>query len=567
MNRTRTLTFSPRLVALLLGLVLLSMATALYAQTYKPLYTYPETDENDTGIVPAGLISQGRDGLLYSTDAYNGANNAGTVFKMTTAGQPTTVYTFCPVAGCKDGAYPMGGVTLGADGNLYGTTQAGGTSAAGTVFKVTPGGTLMTLHPFANGSDDSVPIYPVFQAQDGNSYGVSIGQYNTQYGAFYKITPSGVFTVPFDFDFTDGDYPNLPTQGSDGNFYGTTIYGGPATCSGYGANCGVVYKLAPTGKQTVLWHFGGYTNKDGAEPVGVLVQGNDGNFYGTTYYGGSSVNCFLGCGTVFKITATGTLTILYNFTGDPDGAYPDAGLTLGTDGNFYGTTSVGGKLNYGTIFQITPAGTQTILYNLCSVTGCTDGINPRTPLVQHTNGQFYGNTSGNSLCCGVFYSLDMGLKPFSRLVNWSGKIATTVELLGQGFSGTTKVSFNGTPGTFTVVSDTYLTASVPTGATTGFITVTTPGGALKSNRKFLVTPADITFSPPSGPVGTQVTINGQSLTQTLGVGFGDHVPASFTVISDTQVTATVPTGAKTGPVGVETQGGIAISSGQFTVTQ
>lgn len=547
-------------------LMVAASTIAIHAQTYTPLYTYPQTNRGNTGILPAGMFAQGRDGALYTTDAYNGTSNAGTVFKMLTAGQPTTVYSFCPQTGCKDGQYPLGGVALGFDGNLYGTTQGGGANAAGTVFKVTSTGTLTKLHDFANGSDDSVPVFPTVQGQDGNSYGVSVGQYVGQYGAFYKITSAGAFSSPFDFDFTHGADPNLPTQGTDGNFYGTTILGGTPACTGYQSGCGVVYQLTAAGKETVLWNFKGFFSQDGALPEGALVQGNDGNFYGVTREGGNSSRCGGGCGAVFKITPAGVLTILYNFTGAPDGAYPDTGLTLGTDGNFYGVTSVGGKFNDGALFEVTPAGVETIVYNFCSVAGCADGFNPETPMVQHTNGKFYGNTTGNSLGGGVFFSLDMGLKPFAGLVIWSGKVGRTVEIIGQGFTGTTKVSFNGTPATFSVAADTFLTASVPTGATTGFVTVTTPGGVLKSNRKFLVTPQVLTFSPPSGPVGTVVTITGNSFTQTQGVGFGDYIPASFTVNSDSSVTATVPVGAKTGPVGVKTPGGIGISSGTFTVT-
>ena len=364
---------------------------------------------------------------------------------------------------------------------------------------MTPGGTLTQLWSFVNKNDDSVPIFPTLQGQDGNSYGVSVGQYVGQYGAFYKITPSDTFTSPFDFNFNGGSYPNLPTQGTDGNFYGTTILGGQPGCSGYQSGCGVVYKLTAAGAETVLWNFKGFFSNDGALPEGVLVQANDGNFYGATREGGNSARCSGGCGSVFKITPSGVLTILHNFTGDPDGAYPDTGLTLGTDGNFYGVTSVGGAFNDGAIYQVTPAGTETIIYSFCSVRGCTDGFNAETPLVQHTNGKFYGSTSGNSLGGGVFYSLDMGLKPFVGLLNWTGKVGKTVEIIGQGFTGTSKVSFNGTSSTsFTVVSDTYMTASVPTGATTGFVTVTTPGGSLQSNRRFLGMPAVLRFSTPIG---------------------------------------------------------------------
>ena len=540
-------------------------ALAANAQTYTPLYTYPQTNRNDTGILPPDAMSQGQDGTLYATDAYNGANKLGSVFKMTTAGQPTTVYSFCPQTGCLDGTDPQGGVALGFDGNLYGTTQGGGKNAAGTVFKVTPTGTLTKLWSFANGTDDSAPIFPLLQAQDGNLYGVSLAQYNGQFGAFYKVSSSGVFSVLHDFTFRDGSNPNLPTWSTDGNLYGTGLLGGSPACTGYQYGCGVIYKFTPGGKQTVLWNFKGFYGNDGALPEGALVQGYDGNFYGATREGGTSANCGGGCGAVFKITPAGALTILHNFTGHPDGAYPDTGLTLGTDGNFYGVTSVGGKFNAGALFKITPAGTETILHDFCAVSGCTDGFNPETPLVQHTNGKFYGNTTGNSLGGGVFYSLDVGLKPFAGLVTWTGKVGKTVEILGQGFNGATRVSFNGVAATFHIVSDTYMTATVPAGALTGSVSVKTLIATLTSNRQYLVIPQITSFNPASGAVGSSVTITGVSLTQATKVIIGGKV-ATFTIISDTQVKATVPASAKTGQViSITTPGGTANSSGKFAV--
>jgi len=203
-----------------------------------------------------------------------------------------------------------------------------------------------------------------------------------------------------------------------------------------------------------------------------------------------------------------------------------------------------------------------------------EGAEANGGLVQATNGNLYGTTviGGNLPCspnngCGVVYSLDVGLGSSVALVRDSGKVGGTGGILGQGFTGTTSVSLNGTPANFTVVSDTFIKATVPAGGTTGPVTVTTPSGTLTSNKVFRVTPQLLSFDPPSGPVGTQVTITGVSLTQTEGVGFGNRVPAQFTVNSDTQVTATVPSGAKTGKVGIETKGGIAISSGTFTITQ
>jgi uncharacterized repeat protein (TIGR03803 family) len=537
--------------------VALLFAVAAGAQTYTKLYTYPIGAGAYSGIGFPQLMSQGRDGDLYSTIQNDGTKNVGTVYKMTTAGAPTTVYNFCSLTSCADGGYPWGGVTLGFDGNFFGTTQGYGTHGAGTVFKVTPTGTLTTLWNFANSTDDSAPTYTTVQGQDGNMYGVSEEQYVGQNGAFFKVSAAGVFKVLKDFAYTNGASPNLPIQGTDGNFYGTAQGGGDPTCK-----CGVVYKVTATGAITVLHTFKGYPT-DGNRPLGILVQGIDGSFYGTTYHGGTTNNN----GTVFKISPTGAYTLLYSFNygnGNFDAQLPLAGLTLGTDGNFYGTTGSGGTKNAGAIFKITPAGSESVLYSFCSVT-CTDGFGPATPLVLHTDGKFYGNTNGNSLGGSVFYSFDVGFKPLVDLVTWSAKVGKTVEILGQGFTGTTKVSFNGVSAPFTNVTDTYMTATVPAGALTGTVTVTTFTSTMKSNRAFLVTPQITSFTPTSGIVGTPVTITGVSLTQATKVTIGGKA-ATFTVNSDTKVTATVPAGAKTGmKITITTTGGIANSPLAFAV--
>jgi uncharacterized repeat protein (TIGR03803 family) len=536
---------------------LASTAVIATAQTYTPLYTYPTGSGAYSGIIAPSLLSQGQDGNLYSTIQNNGTLNVGSVYKISTSGTYSLVYSFCAEGGhcLSTGAYPAGGVTLGFDGSLWGTTVGGGTNNAGTVFKVTPAGTLTSVYSFANGNDDSVPVYPVFQGQDGNMYGVSVGQYNGQYGSFFKVTTKGVLT-PHPFNYTNGANPNLPTRGIDGNFYGTAQYGGDATCK-----CGVVYKATAAGKITVLHKFTGYPN-DGYRPYGVLVQGYDGNFYGITYQGGTSNE-----GTVFKISPSGSYTVLHSFLYSApayDGASPVGGLTLGTDGNLYGNTSAGGTKNAGTIYKITTAGVETKLYDFCG-SNCVNGYYPNTPMVLHTDGKFYGNTSGNSLGGAVYYSLDVGLKPFVKLVTWTAKNGATAEFLGQGFTGTTGVSFNGVAAKFNNVSDTYMTATVPAGALTGPVTVTTFTGSLTSDRSFLVVPQIKSFSPPSGVVGTAVTITGVSLTQATTVNIGGKT-ASFTVNSDTQVTAAVPAGAKTGkPIIITTPGGIATSTAKFAV--
>ena len=241
-----------------------------------------------------------------------------------------------------------------------------------------------------------------------------------------------------------------------------------------------------------------------------------------------------------------------------------AGLTLGTDGNFYGVGDTAELRMPARFSKLLPAGAESVLYSFCSVT-CNDGFGPATPLVLHTDGKFYGNTNGNSLGGSVFYSFDMGFKPLVDLVTWSAKVGKTVEILGQGFTGTTKVSFNGVSAPFSNVSDTYMTATVPAGALTGTVTVTTFTSTMKSNRAFLVTPQITSFTPTSGIVGTSVTITGVSLTQATKVTIGGKA-ATFTVNSDTKVTAPVPAGAKTGAkITITTPGGIASSPLAFAV--
>jgi uncharacterized repeat protein (TIGR03803 family) len=313
----------------------------------------------------------------------------------------------------------------------------------------------------------------------------------------------------------------------------------------------------------VIYNFDG---THGGQSLSPLVQGSDGNFYGTTTSYGSK-----GGGVVFKITATGKLTVLHNINGTTDGNEPIAGLVQATDGNLYGSTNQGGNSTNcsggcGTIFRISPTKPYPykVLYNFDGTTG----QQPQVTLLQHTNGILYGDAYiGGTMSAGTFYSLDLGLKPFVALVSTAGKVGKSIGILGKGFTGTKNVSFNGTAAKFKVSSDTYLTGTVPNGATTGFVTVKTPGGTLTSNEQFRVTPFIISFSPTSGPVGTPVTITGTSFTGATKVTFGGVKATTFTVNSDSQVTANVPTGAKTGKIAITTPGGTAVSSAVFTVTQ
>ncbi len=372
-------------------------------------------------------------------------------------------------------------------------------------------------------------------------------------GTVFKITPQGKFTSLY--SFTNGTDAASPIgrlfQGSNGNFYGTTI--GPGT----------VFEITPAGKLTTLYTFTG--GSDGGDPYGGVTQTANGTIYGTTAYGGAN-----SYGTVYRLVGK-KLTTLYNFCSLPncaDGNTPYGGLIQATDGNLYGTTTNGGP-NAGTVFKITPQGALTTLYTFCSQLGCADGSVPYGDLLQATDGNFYGTTNGGGEAnqYGTIFSVSTGLGPFVQSITSSGKVGAKITVLGTSLTGATAVSFNGTAATFTVNSTgTAITTSVPAGATTGLINVVTPSGTLASNAPFKVVPQIKSFTPSSGPVGTVVTIFGVSLTQATKVTFGGVAATSFTVNSDTQVTATVPSGAKTGKIVITTPGGTASSATNFTVT-
>ena len=534
------------LISRLWTLVLLALLSAVpsSAQTYTVLYNLGTNPGDPINPAWVGNFTQARDGNLYSTAPYDGTNLLGAVFRLTPSGTMQVLHSF---ANNTDGFRPNSGLTLGTDGNLYGTTFGGGL-AYGTIFRISTNGTFTPLHNLNGNTEGIGPNAPPVQGNDGNYYGTVGNGNNAVFGTAYKITPAGAFTIIHTFDSTNR-YPNGLILGTDGNFYGTTT-----GSTGFGT----IFRMTPQGNVTILHTFAG---TDGQSPIGTLIQASDGSFYGTTRNGGPGLG-----GVVYKLTSTGVFSVLHSFANDSHGEIPIAGLTQGTDGNFYGATTTNPGVGYGTIYQITPSGTYTNLHFFLN----TDGGNAQVPLYQHTTGMFYGDTyaggTGNMGCisCGVLYSFDMTLGPFVRLVNWSGKVGKTVEILGQGLTGTTKVTFNGTQATFSVVADTYMTAVVPAGATSGFVNVQTPGGSRKSDRKFLVVPALLSFNPTSGLVGDPVTLTGTSFTGTKKVTFGG-VSATFTVDSDTQISTTVPTGAQTGKIQVTTAGGKATSATNFTV--
>jgi uncharacterized repeat protein (TIGR03803 family) len=451
-------------------------AIALPAQTLTTLFTFDGTDGRNPH---AGLV-QATNGDLYGT-------TNGTVFKITPGGTLTTPYSFCSQTNCTDGTVAQAALVQAANGDLYGTTYGGGTNGYGTVFKITPGGTLTTLYSFCfqSGCTDGVEPYAgLVQAANGDLYGTAYGGGTNGYGTVFKITPGGTLTTLYSFcsrsGCTDGAYPYAGlVQAANGVLYGTTTSGGAN-------NSGTVFKITTSGTLTTLYSFCSQTNcTDGAAPSAGLVQAANGDLYGTSIFGGTN-----GGGTVFRIATSGTLTTLYSFCSPcADGANPWAGLVQAADGEFYGTTFNGGATGTGTIFKITPTGELTTLYSFCSQTNCTDGAAPASGLVQDTNGDFYGTTpEGGANNEGTVFRLSVGLGPFVKPRPPYGKVGAAVKILGTNLTGATSVGFNGTAAVFEVVSSSEITTTVPAGASSGKVQVITPSGTLSSNASFLVVP-------------------------------------------------------------------------------
>jgi|SRR5580704_4977384 uncharacterized repeat protein (TIGR03803 family) len=454
------------------------------AQTFTSLASFNGTD----GANPYAGVVQAINGDFYGVTLYGGIHNSGgTVFKMTPSGTVSTVYNFCAQTGCADGANPYAALLQAANGSFYGTTASGGAGASGIVFKITPSGALTILNSFDNTYGEQ-PEAALIQAPNGDFYGTAT-EAGFNAGTIFDVTPSGTLTLLHDFcsvtQCADGEVPHgALVFASNGNLYGTTGSGGAHFD-------GTVFSMTPSGTLTTLYAFCSLSDcTDGSDPFTTLIQATNGDFYGTTQSGGAN-----GFGTVFKMTSTGALTVLYNFcslSGCADGEDPIGALVQATDGNFYGTTARGGANgDGGTIFKLTPTGTLTTLYSFCSQPGCADGSTSYGGIIQGTDGDFYGTTSVggvNPSSYGTVFSLSVGLRPFVETLPSSGKVGAKVTILGSNLTGATGVSFNGRVATFTVVSESEITTTVPTGATTGTVEVTTPRGTLKSNTKFRVTP-------------------------------------------------------------------------------
>ncbi|MGA2965833.1 MAG: choice-of-anchor tandem repeat GloVer-containing protein [Terriglobales bacterium] len=446
-----------------------------------------------------------QNGNIYGTTNWNQSN----IYGITTGGTETLLWQSAQGAGdqCEwqPGTYypPFNGMTLGADGLLYGACWMweGNGNSSGVIYKYDPSqgqNGITVVYSFPVGEQTLPNVLTL--GTDGNLYGTTFGTGSSSLGTVFQFKPTtNKLTTLHNFqgvEFSDGANPTGPlTLGSNGSFYGTTYGGG---VNG-GSSSGTVYSITTKGKIKILYSFNTFTNPtSGTNPNAGVAQGNDGNFYGITFSGGTA-----GQGTIFKVTPAGKLTSLHNFNESADNAgYPVWPLTLGSDGNFYGSAQDcnAGGCSAESLFEIATKAkkgtyTYTNLYNFTNPSSCTGytptGCIPSSALLQHPNGNFYGVTAdgGGSYpgyATGVFYSLSTGLKPFVSLQFPRGTEGSSLGIFGQGFQTgpATAVSFNGTVASFTVVSDTYMTATIPTGATKGYVTVAEPAGTLQSKIKF-----------------------------------------------------------------------------------
>jgi uncharacterized repeat protein (TIGR03803 family) len=383
--RFRTATGLVKLSPLVFAaMLLLTAAHSVQAQTETVLHSFTGGPD---GAYPLAGLALDTKGNLYGTTWAGGARGLGSVIEYTSAGLEKVLYSF---QGSVDGDNPYAGVVIG-KGALYGTTEAGGGAGCGTVFKVTLAGKGTVPHVFSNAPDGCQPIGGVVFDKAGNLYGTTQIGGTSGNGVVFKITPSGTETVLYSFKGgTDGSSPHASLiLDKLGNLYGTTTQGGVS-------GMGTVFKLTPAGVESVLYTFPGGVK--GSSPIGALVFDKKGNLYGTTVAGGASG------GIVFKLTPTGTETVLHSFAGSGDGSQPSGSLVFDKAGNLYGMTQFGGATGHGAIFKVTPTGTETVVYSFAAG---ADGNGPRYgSLVLDTLGGFYGTTAfGGSASVGTLFRL------------------------------------------------------------------------------------------------------------------------------------------------------------------
>jgi uncharacterized repeat protein (TIGR03803 family) len=372
-----------------------SVTQAASAQTFHLVYQFKSGND---GSQPYANVILDRQGNLYGTTTIDGAYSNGTVFKVSPTGKETVLHSFTGTGG--DGANPIAPLVRDAAGNLYGTTENGGvfggtcgSYGCGIVFKVSPAGKETVLHRFTGtGGDGTLPLQGLLLDSTGNLYGTTGFGGAHRFGTVFKLDPTGKETVLYSFNVrSDGGEPfgGSLIKDSAGNLYGTAAGGGSQ-------GSGTVFKLDATGTLTVLHSFPG-NGSDGSSPYGTLVHDAAGDLYGITLSGGT----FNG-GTVFKLDSTNTETVLYSFSGTGgDGTLP-AGVVGDRAGNLYGTTSSGGSSYFGTVFKLDTYGAETILHSFSG----TDGRFPELGLVRDSRGNLYGTAQyGGKYGGGVVFKI------------------------------------------------------------------------------------------------------------------------------------------------------------------
>src|SRR6185436_264601 len=334
-------------------------------------------------------LVEGPDHSFYGTTNWGGPSGYGAVFKIDPLTRALTIVHAFDFS--NEGAYPQAGLTLGADGYFYGTTSYGGPTYGGTVFKMDLAGALTVLHSFSSSTEGWYPTSPVVRDADGNLYGTTRYGGTGSAGTVFKLDPAGTLNVAHSFDWSqDGGYPNGVVLTSDGSLFGTTFYAGPS-------GSGTLFRIDPAGVFSVLRAFAYWT--DGAYSNSGVLADSSGHVYGTTTNGGA-----FGYGTIFKADASGSFALLHALDYTHDGAYPSATLIQDGAGNLYGTTTGGTRMGYGTIFKLDPAGTLSTLH----VFKQADGTDSEGALVFGSDGALYGTTvSGGAGGGGTVYRLTM----------------------------------------------------------------------------------------------------------------------------------------------------------------
>jgi uncharacterized repeat protein (TIGR03803 family) len=470
-------------------------------------------------------LAQGRDGNLYGVTGTGGLHSKGTIFKIGPSGGFTVLHNFDG----PHGATPVGGLTLGLDGNLYGMTELGDAYGIGNIFRITPAGAFTVLYDFKGDTDGGMPESPLMVGADGNFYGTSYP------GSAFRMTPAGVFTViskipnfsqgpllqakdgslygvsdfagkysagsvfrisggtytiVHSFDGPSGSYPTSGlVEGADGNFYGTTTAGGSA-------NAGVVYRITPSGNYHVMVDW---DNKppalDGYQAYAGLVAGADGNLYGVTIWGGQ-----FGDGVIFSLTTDGDYKVLYNFDAPSgDGAY--ASLVQHTNGRLYGITNRGGGGQDGVIYSFNDSLEPFArLIPHAGLVGDTVGVLGHG-FAQATGVEFNGTAASFHVVSNTYLTATVSsghltsssiFRVTPRLTSFSpvkGRAGDTLTIDGTGLIQAISITIGGKAvSVYTVNADSKLTTRVPTGAKSGKIVVTTPGGKATSSASFTVTP-------------------------------------------------------------------------------